>query len=200
MRGRERHYARRAACVVLCAMAFGCGGAAQPEPDAGDADSSAAVDVPLTTVAPAVSERAVPQSCEDLHTAILKVRPTRQAFAAAFGAPDSIAPGAEPNRHDPAVTDSIFTVYYPGLVLDIRTPAGSRDMATHVRVEDNRYLAYPGIGIGAAATKVEEVLGEPHERRPGRLTYQCDQAVEQPVTFSLPDGRVRAIEIAYYVD
>ena len=73
-------------------------------------------------------------------------------------------------------------------------------MATHVRVEDNRYLAYPGIGIGAAALKVEEVLGEPRERGPGRLTYECGMDVAQPVTFSIPDGRVRAVEIAWYVD
>ncbi|HSK18701.1 MAG TPA: hypothetical protein VK912_06150 [Longimicrobiales bacterium] len=154
----------------------------------------------MTTTADAVRNGAVPSSCEDLHATMLKVAPTRQAFAAEFGAPDSIARRAEPNRHDPAAVDSLFTVHYPRLVLDIRTPAGSRDMATHVGVEDNRYLAYPGIGIGAAASKVEEVLGEPRERGPGSMTYECGMGAEQPVTFTIADGRVSAVDIAWYVD
>ena len=188
----------RAACVALCAIALGCD-AGQPgsDPDAGD--SNPEMDLPVASDN-AAGDGATPASCEDLHATMLKVSPTRQAFTEEFGAPDSIARSAEPNRHDPAAVDSLFTLYYPGLVLDIRTPAGARDMATHVRVEDNRYLAFPGIGIGAAALKVEEVLGEPQARGAGRLTYDCGMGAEQPVTFSVPDGRVRAVEIAYYVD
>lgn len=189
----------RAALVALCALAIGCGGS-RPESEPPDDGSAPGADVPLTTTVDAAADGAVPSSCEDLHATMLKVAPTREAFAAEFGAPDSITRSAEPNRHDPAATDSLFTVYYPQLVLDIRTPAGARDMATHVAVQDNRYLAYPGIGIGAAASKVEETLGAPTERGPGSLTYQCGMGAEQPVTFSIADGRVRAVDIAWYVD
>lgn len=194
-----RNATARAAVVALCAVVLGCGDS-QPEPDPRGDGSAPGVDVPGTFAVDAVEDGAVPASCEDLHATMLKVAPTREAFAAEFGAPDSIARSAEPNRHDPATVDSLFTVYYPRLVLDIRTPAGARDMATHVGVEDNRYLAYPGIGIGAAASKVEEVLGEPRERGPDSLTYQCGMGAEQPVTFRIADGRVRAVDIAWYVD
>jgi hypothetical protein len=193
-----RNATTRAAVVALCAVVLGCGDS-QPESAARRDGSSAGVDTPVTAE-DTVEVGAVPASCEDLHATMLKVAPTRQAFAAEFGAPDSIARSTEPNRHDPAAIDSLFTVYYPRLVLDIRTPAGARDMATHVRVEDNRYLAYPGIGIGAAASRVEEVLGEPRERGPGSLTYQCGMGAEQPVTFSIANGRVGAVDIAWYVD
>lgn len=187
-----------AALVAICALAPGCADR-QSGPDRPGDGSSPGVEVPVTA-GDAVEEGAVPASCEDLHATMLRVPPTRQAFAAEFGAPDSIARSAEPNRHDPATVDSLFIVYYPRLVLDIRTPAGARDMATHVRVEDNRYLAYPGIGIGATAREVEEALGEPGARDPGRLIYQCGSGAEQPVMFSIPNGRVRAVEIAWYVD
>ena len=194
-----RNATARAACVALCVLALGCGDDGQPDSGLRGDRASPEAEVPVAA-GDAVEDGAVPESCEELHATMLKVSPTRQAFAEEFGAPDSIARSAEPNRHDPAAVDSLFTVYYPRLILDIRTPAGARDMATHARVEDNRYLAFPGIGIGAPALRVEEVLGEPRERGPGSVTYECGMGAEQPVTFSIADGRVRAVDIAWYVD
>lgn len=143
---------------------------------------------------------AVPADCEDLQDAILRVPPTRAALAAEYGAPDSVRSSTEPNRHVAGATDSLFTVHYPGFVADMRTPAGARDMATHVLVESSRYLAFPGIGIGATADRLREVLGEPDDAGSAYVRYQCSDAVEQPVTFRLTAGRVSAIEIHYYVD
>jgi hypothetical protein len=147
-----------------------------------------------------VNPGSVPATCDGLHYEILKVPATREAFAAAFGQPDSTAVATEPNRHIPGAVDSLFTVHYPGLLMDIRTPPGSRDMATHVRVTDDRYLAYPGLGMGTSAARVEEVLGEPRERAADYLRYQCGEGAEQPVTFRIAGGRVSAVEIDYYVD
>src|SRR5688500_3185249 len=56
-----------------------------------------------------------PLGCEGLEERILPVRPTREALRARFGAPDSVIGVAQPNRHVAGVTDSIFTVHYPGL-------------------------------------------------------------------------------------
>jgi hypothetical protein len=183
--------------VLACAAAVSCG-TGQPavesqidnEPAIGTTDTSTSTDSPAR----------VPLTCDDLHDEILKVPATRQAFSAEFGRPDSVISSVEPNRHVPDAVDSLFVVHYPGLVMDIRTPEGARDMAAHVRVDDNRYLAYPAIGIGATAERIEEVLGEPRERGDGYLTYQCGIGAEQPVRFSISDGRVTAIDIAYYVD
>lgn len=142
----------------------------------------------------------LPNGCDDLHARILAAAPTREAFAAAFGAPDSIAAATEPNRHVPNAVDSLFTVYYPGFVMDIRAPQGGRDMATSVLVEDNRYLAYPAIGLGARAEQLEEALGPPTASREDSLTWDCGLEVAQPVTFVLGNGQVARIEISYYVD
>lgn len=196
----------RAAVPVLALAALtACGGSGQPsldtqpggEPAAGP-DTAAGSRAAVDTAGAAAG--AVPSGCADLHYNILKAVPTRQAFSAEFGQPDSVVSTVEPNRHVPGAIDSLFTVHYPRFVMDIRTPSGGRDMATEVHLEDNRYLAYPGIGIGASAARVREVLGDPHDEGPAFLTYQCSEHVEQPVTFRVADGRVAAIEIAYYVD
>ena len=126
--------------------------------------------------------------------------PTRAAFLAEFGTPDSVTAGTEPNRHVPDAVDSLFVVYYPGLVMNIRTPQGGRDMATGVTIRDNRYLAYPDIGIATPAARVTAALGPPTFRPHDRLIYDCDAVVEQPVAFRIVDGRVARIDISYYVD
>lgn len=186
--------------LALVAIAAGCGTGQPPDMQHGDAPESAdspGIRAPDST---ADTHAAVPHTCEDLHETILTVPPTRQAFAARFGAPDSITAGAEPNRHVPGAIDSLFTVYYPGLVMDIRTPQNSRDMPTHVRVENDRYLAFSGIGVGTSRERLEEVLGNPTQSDAQSLTWDCGGEVEQPVTFELAAGRVTAITIAYYVD
>lgn len=190
-------------CILVAAAACGVG-----QPSGGTDESTAATPDPtaahdsITTATPGevLDPASVPLTCDGLHEQILKVPPTREAFANAFGPPDSVATVTEPNRHVPGATDSLFTVHYPGFVMDIRTPTGARDMATHVRVEDDRYLAYPALGMGSPAADVEAVLGEPHSRDAGRVRYQCGVAVEQPVSFMIGNGRVTAIEIDFYVD
>jgi hypothetical protein len=73
-------------------------------------------------------------------------------------------------------------------------------MATGVTVRDNRYLAYPDIGMATPAARVTAALGAPTRRRDDMLIYDCDAVVEQPVSFRIVDGRVAGIEISYYVD
>jgi hypothetical protein len=202
--------AARVLVFTLCAAAAGSCGTGQPSVGSqeGEQTGSGQVSTARPDSAGGATGNAqdsatagrVPSTCEDLHYQILEVPATREAFAAAFGQPDSVAASTEPNRHIAGAVDSLFTVHYPGAHLEIRTPPGGRDMATHVRVTDNRYLAYPGIGPGTAAARVEEVLGEPRERAGGYLRYQCGEGAEQPVTFRIAAGRVSAVEIDYYVD
>ena len=42
----------------------------------------------------------------------------------------------------PGAVDSLFSVEYPGFIMEIRTPTGARDMATHVEVEESRQLLH----------------------------------------------------------
>lgn len=201
VRGTRLH-ARTALLWIAVVMVDGCGGG---QPRATDASGDAtrpgtAVDTVPARPDDEIVAGAVPAGCNELHQGILAVQPTRAAFAAAFGRPDTVIAMTEPNRHVPNAVDSLFTVAYPGFVMELRTPSDARDMATSVAVEDNRYLAWPGIGIGVSADRVRAVLGPPAASGSERITWDCGMEVEEPVTFVIDDGRVVRIEISYYVD
>ena len=142
--------------------------------------------------------------CDTLAATLLRTGATRSALAEAYGEPDSVEVTTEPNRHMPDATDSLFVVHYPGLAVTLRAPPSARDLVSAVTVADNRYLAYPSIGMGTREEAVVAALGEPHERtaRDGMtvLTYACGEEVEQPVTFLVRDDVVVRIEASYYVD
>lgn len=140
-------------------------------------------------------------TCEGLEENLLRAHASRAELAGTFGTPDSVSSTTEPNRHVPGATDSLFVTYYPGLVAHFRKPPEGGDLVSLVEVEDNRYLRYPAIGVGAGEERVISVLGEPRTHEPGRLVYECaGMGPGQPVTFRLSDGVVERIEIAYYVD
>ena len=184
----------RLACLVWILLA-----ACAPErPSAGPPSEASTQEAPpdATGGAPA---SALPEGCQGLERSLLQTAPTRAELRARFGEPDSIAAVTVPNRHVEGVTDTLFTVHYPALIVSIHTPGGGDDLPSSVQVDDNRYVAFPRIGIGAAADSVIAALGEPTRRDPDGLVYDCGE-VEQPVRFELADGRVRRIAIAYYVD
>ncbi len=142
----------------------------------------------------------LPVSCDDLATTMLDPVPTRDHLRSRFGPADSIGLTTQPNRHMEGVTDSIFTVHYPGLTVRLHKPGGAEALVSHATVEDNRYLAFPSIGIGAREDSVVAALGPPTDRTTDGLTYSCGIGAEQPVHFELDRRRVVRITIDYYVD
>lgn len=143
---------------------------------------------------------ALPATCDNLATVMLDPVPTRDRLRSRFGPADSIGLTTQPNRHVDGVTDSIFTVHYPGLTVRLHKPGGAEALVSHAAVEDNRYLAFPRIGIGAREDRVIAALGSPTDRTTDRLTYSCGMGAEQPVHFELGQGRVARVTIDYYVD
>jgi hypothetical protein len=126
---------------------------------------------------------------------------TRKELAAALGASDSIHARAQPNRHDPSVTDSLVTVHYAGLTAVHLLPGGERDLVDHVIVTDNRHLR-SDVGIGAEAEAVVARFGQPVRRSGAELVFQCGEeiAADAPIVFQLANGRVQRIVFNYYVD
>lgn len=139
-------------------------------------------------------------TCEDLEREILAAAPNRAALEEAYGEADSMRVATEPNRHVQGATDSLFLVYYPGMVMNLRKPEDGDDLADDVEISDNRYLRYPAIGIGAPIDRVTRALGTPMLRDSGRVIYDCGFGAEQPVTFVLNQGIVRRIIVDYYLD
>lgn len=185
--------------ILLTALGLA---ACAERPPAGELEPGTAPEDAIDTAAALDSARALalPDNCDELADHVLAVHPTREAMLAAYGPPASLTSTTQPNRHNPAVTDTLYEVHYPGLQVSIHTPGGGADLPSGVIVEDNRYLAYPRIGIGAYADTVIAVLGPPHGDDATVLTYNCTMAVDQPVHFDLADGRVRRVRIEYYVD
>jgi hypothetical protein len=161
-------------------------------------------DAPPETSAPEAPAAAqagpLPAGCEGIESTILQAAATREGLRTRFGEPDSTTLQAVPNRHVEGATDTLFAIYYPGLTSNVHWPEGGADIPDLVTVTDNRYLAFPRIGVGAAADSVIAALGEPTAREADALVYACAMDVEQPVRFELADGRVRRIVIDYYVD
>src|SRR2546423_5636391 len=87
----------------------------------------------------------------------------RNAVAAQFGRPDSVRSQPAPNPHNPAQTDTIVDVFYPGLRLHywvVAAVQAERDLILEIDVSDNRYLRYPSLGIGASADALVSAFGE----------------------------------------
>lgn len=179
--------------LATVAAAIGC---TSPAPD--DADSASAPDSVDATDTALVDVE--PIACAGLETSILVVPATRGALRDRFGPADSTHTATEPNRHMPEATDSLFVVFYPGLVVSLRRPSGGDDMADLVEITDGRYVHHAALRIGAPAARVLAALGEPVRRDAAALVYDCTEGAEQPVTFLLRNGAVAAIRIDYYVD
>jgi hypothetical protein len=143
--------------LVSAALASSCtpGQEHQPaeDPDTADVQAEAA------------RSEALPPGCEELAETLLRFAPTRAGLANRLGAADRVELVTQPNRHVEGVTDSLFTIYYPGLVAGVHKPGGGEDLVSHVALTDTRYVAFPRIGIGAQQDSVMAALGPPPRGR-----------------------------------
>ncbi|MGV2384752.1 MAG UNVERIFIED_CONTAM: hypothetical protein LOD86_05720 [Thermobifida fusca] len=178
--------------VIACALLAACGKRTPP----------AAPDPEPTRLREVAAE---PVDCDAYAARGLLVQAeSREAFRAALGEPDSVITATVPNRHDPAITDTVVALYYADLSAIIWKPGyeGARDLLEHVEVRDNRYLRWPSLGIGARARNIITALGPPKEQSPTQLVYECgpSEAVPEPLVFELRAGRVRRVVFNRYVD
>lgn len=123
----------------------------------------------------------------------------RSSLRNEFGRADSVRAEVRPNAFDPAVPDSFFGVYYPGMIVILQKVGDGEEFPWGVDVWNNEYLKFPAIGIGTPKERVIDVLGDPQEISQDRLTYNCGIGADQPTTFQLRDGEVTRIHISYYI-
>jgi hypothetical protein len=147
-------------------------------------------------------EPRVPTADEFTQHGLLPIGQTRDELRARLGEPLELRSTTVPNRHVEGVTDTLFEVVYPGLVVNIHRPgAVEGEFVSHVDVEDNRYLRFPAVGIGTTRDALERALGPPHERSENEYVYLCETCLgaDEPVIFYFEDDRVRRIRFTYYV-
>jgi len=168
-------------------------GAVEEPAEATPGDRADAPDLPGETVR---------ERCEAFYEEGLAVKArTRDELREELGEPRGIEGETEPNRHDPARTDSLWTVRYDGLEAEIR-PARGNDLLERMTVTDDRHLRYREPAIGISEEELAALFGDPDREVVGDLQYLCapEPMPDMPITFRTTGGRVTAIVWAYYVD
>lgn len=185
---------RAAAGLVLLSAMCACTGR-EPPGHAAETDSAAPA-AAVTPVGPPIERDAW------LRDALAAARLDRIALREQLGEPLRTTRHAQPNRHDPAVTDSLVEIEYPDarFVYYVVTRSAN-DLLDFARVRSNRHLALMPPGIGTAADSLRAWWGAPVAASDSSLEYDCTSCeVPHPATFEIRDGRVRAITFDLYVD
>jgi hypothetical protein len=145
---------------------------------------------------------AVPSLQDFVLRGLLPLGDDRVEIVGTLGTPDSLTSVVVHNRHVPGVQDTLYTIFYPRLVIGIHHPGGGSDLISAIDVADNRFLRYPTVGIGVPESRLREALGPPTSEEATVLTYQCGtcQGAEGWVDIFIRDGRVERIRFNNYVD
>lgn len=128
---------------------------------------------------------------------------TRREMRDTLGTPRRVSSEAVTNRHDPARTDSIVRLHYPGLVAEYYVVSqGPTEMLQAVRTTTGRWLRFPALGVGAPRERLRRGLGEPGHAADSVWEYECGSCMgaSSPVRFHLRRDTVHAVEFRYYVD
>jgi len=130
---------------------------------------------------------------------------TRAALRSALGAPDSVAARAAANPHDPAVTDSVVALYYPGLRAEFyRAGYDGKELLSELAIADDRYLRPESpLRIGMAEDEIRLVLGQPSGVAGGVLSFPCttcNAAGYDILELQLANGQLRRITLHYWID
>lgn len=182
--------------LFLTLALAGCGA---PAPDApAQPDSSHVLQTPPSS--PGDSALA-----QFLTHAITHPGGTREEIMAKLGAPDSISARTVENRHNPEVTDSIFTLHHDGITIGIyRAGYDGKEILGSLQITSDAHLQESSaIRIGSSAEDVRALLGEPTSSSESELIYECDECLvtgHETLRFELAQGNVRAIHIQYWID
>jgi hypothetical protein len=135
----------------------------------------------------------------------LELGTSRAELVAAVGEPDSVRGEALPNRHDPAVTDSLFTLYWDGLEAQVhRAGYDGKEILGQLTILHPRFMRPESpVRPGTAVADVLDALGEPDELGPDRMLYLCDDCLAggyELARFVVARDTVRRIELRYWVD
>lgn len=130
---------------------------------------------------------------------------SRESVRRALGAADSTAASVVANRHDASVNDSVFTLHYGGLAVEIyRASYDGKELLTSLRITDNRFLRPESpLRIGMSRDDILLVLGDAEREEDGDLFYTCMScgiAGYDALELRLEQGSLREILLQYWID
>ncbi|HEX6588299.1 MAG TPA: hypothetical protein VF039_04705 [Longimicrobiales bacterium] len=194
--------APRTCIPLLLALCVACG---EPAPDERGAAGAAPQDSAPRPAAPAAPRAPVsaPHARDAwLLETLAAARHDRAGLIGEVGAPRRAIRHPLPNRHDPAVTDTLVELVYDDarFVYYVVT-AGGGELLDFAEVRADRHLLLTPPGIGAPADSLRAWWGAPVAATDSTVEYDCSACeVPHPATFVLRDGAVRAIRFDLYVD
>lgn len=119
--------------------------------------------------------------------------------------PTEIRKRPVPNRHDPALTDTVVTFVHPGLELEVyRVTTSGKEILRSIEVTGEGYRTGEGVGPGSTRARVTRALGEPDRVEGSRLVYRQREGEVDPTPTTLSirfrGDRVAAMTWSFYVD
>ena len=173
-----------ASLILLLAALPGCSGDPEPEPAEMERVRPG---LPLPELVEGLSENALDQD--------------RLAVLNRLDRPRRVERAPQPNRHDPAQTDTLRTLHYDGLDIEIyEVSASGKELASRLEVTSSAYATAEGLRVGSTREEVEEALGEPAEVEEGALVYRSDDVTPTTRRFEMDGGRVEAMTWFFYLD
>lgn len=170
--------------ILLLAGLLGCSGEPEPEPSEAERVRPG---VPLPELLDGLTENELDQD--------------RLAVLDRLNQPRRVERTPEPNRHDPSQTDTIRTLHYDGLDIEIyEVSASGKELASRLAVTGSGYETADGLHVGSTREQVEEALGEPTEVDDGALVYESDDVTPTTLRFDMEGSRVSAMSWFFYLD
>ena len=107
----------------------------------------------------------------------------------------------EPNRHNPSQTDTLRTLHYDGLEIEVyEVSASGKELASRLEVTGSTYETADGLHVGSTREAVELALGQPSSTDDGALIYQSDDITPTTLRIDLDGSRVEAMTWFFYLD
>lgn len=121
-----------------------------------------------------------------------------------LGEPRRVETEPVENRHVPGQTDTLRTLVFDGLAVEVYAVADGKELLQEIRVTGEGYETADGLGVGSTRAAVRDVLGEPVRTEGDTVTYEEPETSDDPTPVELHvryDGdRVAAMTWSYYVD
>lgn len=108
------------------------------------------------------------------------------------------------NRHVPGQVDTLRTLVFDGLEVEVYAVADGKELLQEIRVTGPGYETAEGLRVGSTRSEVREAFGAPVYSEGDAATYEVRSAPDDPTPTQLQiryDGdRVVAMAWSYYVD
>lgn len=109
------------------------------------------------------------------------------------------------NRHDPSRTDTVVTLAWTGLELEVyRVTSTGKEILRTVRVTGRDYATDDGLSVGVTRDSVRALRGEPTRTEVGTWIYEVYDGPDDPTATMLRVGferdRVARLRWGFYID